>query len=67
MFHRSDAAGTEFDCSLPREKTTFASVSEAYTDIQLQIESCWSNPAKCLNASLSLVGLSTGTISLDLP
>jgi hypothetical protein len=59
MFHRSDAAGTEFDCSLPREKTTFASVSEAYTDIQLQIESCWANPAKCLNASLSLVGLST--------
>ena len=59
MFHRSDAAGTEFDCSLPREKTTFASVSEGYTDIQLQIESCWANPAKCLNASLSLVGLST--------
>lgn len=59
MFHRSDSAGTEFDCSLPREKTTFASVSEGYTDIQLQIESCWANPSKCLNASLSLVGLST--------
>ena len=61
MFHRMDPLGTDFDCSIPRVATTFATVSKDYTDAQIQVEDCWGGArgaSKCLGDALALVGLS---------
>eukprot|EP00900_Chrysochromulina_parva_P001867 jgi/Chrpa1/11681/Chrysochromulina_OHIO_Genome00022101-RA len=59
-FRQYSPAGTEFDCSLPRPPTSFATVSNSYTDGQLAIESCWAGASaadKCLSDALRPVGL----------
>jgi len=59
-FRQYSPAGTEFDCSLPRPPTSFATVSNSYTDGQLAIESCWAGASaadKCLGDALRPVGL----------
>ena len=56
-----DPLGTDFDCSIPRVATTFATVSKDYTDAQIQVEDCWGGArgaSKCLGDALALVGLS---------
>ena len=61
-FRQFGPAGTEFDCSLPRPPTSFATVSTTYTDGQLAIESCWAGATaadKCLGDALKPVGLRT--------
>ena len=61
MFHRMDPLGTDFDCSIPRVATAFATVSKDYTDAQIQVEDCWGGArgaSKCLGDALALVGLS---------
>lgn len=61
MFHRFDAAGTLFDCSIHRSPTPFAEVSEDYVDDKIEVVNCWKGPSlanKCLGEALALVGLS---------
>jgi hypothetical protein len=60
-FHQFAPAGTQFDCSLRREPTTFSVMSRKYTDGLINIEDCWTGPGgagKCLRDALELVGLS---------
>ena len=60
-FHQYAPAGTQFDCSLRREPTTFSIMSRKYTDGLINIEDCWTGPGgagKCLSDALELVGLS---------
>jgi hypothetical protein len=61
IFRRFTPDGTEFDCSLPRPPSTFATMATLRTERQLQIEDCWKDAegaAKCLRDALQLVGLS---------
>ena len=60
-FHQFAPAGTQFDCSLRREPTTFSVMSRKFTDGLINIEDCWTGPGgagKCLRDALELVGLS---------
>ena len=58
MFHRFDPVAAEFDCSIPRPPTTFATASKDYVDLHMQSEYCWDEPDECLTKALALVGLS---------
>ena len=48
-FHRFTPIGTEFDCSYPRPTPTFAVEAVKHTQLQLQAESCWVHPQKCIS------------------
>ena len=60
QFHRFAEEGSEFDCTIARAPTTFASVSKNYTNLQIEIEDCWKGPkaaTECLEDAIKLVGL----------
>jgi hypothetical protein len=63
MFHRFDPVAAEFDCSIPRPPTTFATASKDYVDLHMQSEYCWDEPDECLTKALALVGLSKEQIA----
>ena len=62
QFHRFAEEGSEFDCTIARAPTTFATVSKNYTNLQIEVEDCWRGPkaaTKCLDDAIKLLGLSS--------